>query len=285
MSNAIVPADQRFKILRGTFDRSKASIAKALPKHFDAERLLRIALAAASRNPRLLECTPQSILMATIQAGMLGLEPETPLGLAYLVPYQNRSKNCYEAQFIPGYRGLVKLAHQSGVVSQVRSRVVYSGDVFDVEYGITEKLKHTPSFDDSTERKVVAVYAVAEFKDGPPQFEVMTFSQIESIRARSKSGSSGPWVTDWVEMGRKTVLRRLCKSLPLTTELAGALDAQARAEGGDAPDYGELVTVFAEDDGDRQLGDGTGSQTASASLKATLATNAGKVAAEAAAQG
>lgn len=253
-TRAIAPKEDKLATLKGLFEKSKPSLAAVLPRHMTPERILKIALSAASRTPLLLQCTPQSILLAVMQCAQLGLEPNTPLGLAYLVPYKNNKKDVdgrwnsvYEAQFIPGYRGLIKLAHQSGDVVTIRSRVVRDGDHFEVELGSDERLVHRPNLslgEDEELRPMVAVYAVAVFKSGATQFEVMSKAQIDSLRKRSKASEGGPWSTDYEEMARKTVLRRLCKSLPLSTELASALDAQARAESGEVPDYGEIAEVI-----------------------------------------
>lgn len=260
MGKEIVAHKDRLSNLRGMFEKAKPGIAAVLPKHLTAEKILKIVLSAASRTPTLLECTAESILLAVMQSASLGLEPNTPLGLAYLIPYKGKDGR-YECQFIPGYRGLIKLALQSGDVTTIRTRVVHKDDEFLVEYGTTERLTHRPklgSSDDAADPSVIAVYAVAEFKGGSVQFEVMTKDQIDMIRARSRSSGSGPWATDYEEMARKTVVRRLAKYLPLSPELAATLEAQARVEAGDGPDYGDIVESVPALSGDahRALGNG-----------------------------
>lgn len=240
-TRAIVPASQKLNTLRSLFDRSKSSLAAVMPKHLTPDRLLKITLSAASRTPALLDCTPESVLLAVMQCAQLGLEPNTPLGLAYLIPFDNTKTRRKECQFIPGYRGLIKLAQQSGEISDLRSRVVYEGDHFRVEYGMTEKLEHIPAMTGEN-RAIVAVYAIATIKGSTvPHMEVMTVNEIVAIKNRSRSGNNGPWVSDLSEMARKTVIRRICKSLPLSVEMGTALAAQAVAESGDAPDFGELA--------------------------------------------
>jgi len=242
-TRAIVPASQKLNTLRGLFEKSKGSLAAVMPKHLTPDRLLKITLSAASRTPALLDCTPESVLLAVMQCAQLGLEPNTPLGLAYLIPFDNTKTRRKECQFIPGYRGLVKLAHQSGDIADLRSRVVYEGDEFHVEYGLTEKLVHVPAMS-SGKREIIAAYAVATLKSSAiPHIAVMTRAEIDAIRSRSRSGNSGPWSTDFAEMARKTLIRRICKGLPLSVELGVALNAQAVAESGDAPDFGELADV------------------------------------------
>lgn len=249
---AIVASKDRQKTLKDLFHSAQSSIAAVLPKHLTAERILRITLAATSQNPTLLECSPRSILLATLQAAQLGLEPNTPLGLAYLVPHRNKKTGQHEAQFIPGYRGLIRLAVQSGDVVVVHSRVIHARDEYDVAYGLDPKLTHRPYIPacdakpaDCDPGPLVAVYAVAELKTGGKVFEFMSRAQVDAIRHRSKASDGGPWVTDYEEMARKTAIRRLCKSLPLATELLGrALDAQARAEEGEAPDFSEVASAL-----------------------------------------
>ena len=119
-------------------------IAKALPTVMTPERFTRIALSAVGNTPKLAVCTPQSFLGAMMNAAQLGLEPNTPLGQAYLIPYENRKKGITECQFQIGYKGLLDLAYRSGEVSMVDAQVVYENDKFDYELGLNPILKHKP---------------------------------------------------------------------------------------------------------------------------------------------
>lgn len=238
---------QKIDTLRSMFERSKSNIQALLPKHLDAEKLTKIVLSAASRTPELLDCSPQSILLASMQSASLGLEPNTPLQVAYLVPYWNRKTNQKEAQFIPGYRGLITLAVQSGAVLSVQARAVHANDLFEVSLGTDEHIKHVPDLEDPGELR--AVYAVAKLKTGEVVFEVMTLKEVERIKNLSKASKFGPWVDHFEEMARKTVIRRLAKNLPMRTdrdEFVRALDHQARAEAGEAPDYGDVIDTIGE---------------------------------------
>ncbi len=207
----------------------------ALPKHLTPERLARVALTAISSNPRLLECTRESLALALIEAGQLGLEPNGVMGQAYLVPYFNGKTKKYEAQFQVGYRGLIDLARRSGEVAKIEARVVREGDHFEYEYGLTPKLVHRP--DPSGNGEITHVYAIAWLRDADPIFEVMTRDQVEAIRRRSKAADSGPWVTDYEAMARKTVVKRLCKYLPLSPEAEAAIEADNRR------DVGQIVRI------------------------------------------
>lgn len=230
--SAIAKIDPRQSNLKGLFDRSKGAIAQVVPRHLTADRILKVALAATGRTPKLLECTQTSILQSVMQAAQLGLEPGGPLGHAYLVPYYNKPKDGpgrMECQLIVGYRGLIDLARRSGQIDSIEARAVYERDKFKFAYGLVQVLEHEPHMDGDAGR-LVAVYAIARIKGGLPQVEVMTRAQVDGIKAKSKAKDFGPWVDHYDEMARKTVVRRICKYLPLTVELAEAIDADERGE-------------------------------------------------------
>lgn len=205
----------------GTF---QASLSDVLPKHLTPERVVKMALVAASRQPLLFKCTKESFLQAIMKSAELGLDCSGTLGRAYLVPYFNSKIGAYECQFIPGYQGLIELARRSGNIARIESRVVYEKDSFTVEYGLDQKLVHTPSLI-ADRGAMQCVYAIAELMDGSRQMEVMTRDEVEGIRLRSRAKDNGPWKTDFTEMARKTVIRRIAKYLPLSTELQKAFEA------------------------------------------------------------
>lgn len=210
------PQKQTYATVSQMLEKSRDSIAAALPRHLTVERLTRVALGELRTNPKLLECQPASLMSAIVKASQLGLEVGSAMGHAYLVPYKT------EATLIIGYRGMLALARRSGEIQSITARVVYSRDTFDLEYGLEEKLRHIPSTDEDP-GQVTHVYAVAKLVDGGIQYEVMTRAEVEAIRRRSRAGGSGPWVSDWNEMARKTVLRRLFKYLPMSIEMADSL--------------------------------------------------------------
>lgn len=215
-------------------------------KHIDAinavaastvtpERMVRLVCAAASREPMLAECTPLSIIRSLTQAAEIGLEVCSGANEAYLIPRWNGKARCREATFLPGYQGLIKLARESGSVRNIEARIVYANDTFDYELGLTPSIKHRPTLNHDR-GDIVAVYAVAFLVDGGTQFEVMTRSEIDAIMNRAKDGKDGfsPWKSDYGEMARKTVVRRLAKYLPKKSKnLSAALEIQARAEAGE----------------------------------------------------
>jgi recombination protein RecT len=217
--------------LNALLKRAEPQIKMALPRHMTPERMLRVALTAAQRTPDLLKCDPLSFVGAVVQASQLGLEPDGALGHAYLVPFNNRKTGRMEVQLIAGYRGLIDLARRSGSVNAISAHVVYEKDEFSFVYGLEEKLEHKPYM--GKDRGVaVCVYAIARLKDGGYAFDVMPVSEVEKIRNKSKAGNSGPWQDHWDEMARKTVIRRLCKYLPLSPEIHRAIGLDEMADAG-----------------------------------------------------
>jgi len=232
-SSAIVPVQERMDNLKNALTNAMPSIRAVAANALKPERLIKVAVAACSRNPILLQCTASTVVRSVIQACELGLEAGSALGEAYLVPFKNNQTNRYECQMIPGYRGLIALARRSGQIAQLEARVVYDGDEFDVAYGMEPTLIHRPSIH-GDRGKLAFVYAIARFVGGGTQWEVMTHQEIESIRMRSQTGrqNKGPWNTDYEEMARKTVVKRLVKYLPLSVEMAQAVALDNAVEDG-----------------------------------------------------
>lgn len=201
-------------------EQMKGEMARALPKHLDADRLARIALTEVRRIPDLAKCTQASFGGAIMTCAQLGLEPGVT-GEAYLLPFQNRRKGIYEVQLIIGYQGMAKLFWQSPLAKSLDAQAVYENDDFDYAYGLEPKLYHRPSLGERGKAK--AYYAVATLTNGGAAFIVMSPADIEKIRARSRAKDDGPWKTDYDAMARKTCLRQLFKLLPKSAVLAQAL--------------------------------------------------------------
>lgn len=214
--NAVEQANGGAPTVFTMLEQLKPEIAKALPAHMNAERMARIGLTVIRQTPALGRCEPASLLGALMTCAQLGLEPG-PLGEAYLVPYGN------QVTFIPGYRGLIKLAWQSGQLTSIAAHTVHANDEFDYEYGLDPKLVHKPALKNRGE--VIAVYAAAVFKNGGSAFIVMSIEDVEAIRTRSRASANGPWKTDYDAMARKTAVRQLIRWLPLSSELANVQTA------------------------------------------------------------
>lgn len=224
------------------------AIKAALPSVMTPERFSRITLSALSATPKLKECTPQSFLGAMMTAAQLGLEPNTPLGQAYLLPYVNRKKGCTECQFQLGYKGLIDLAYRSGEVSIIQAHTVRENDEFTYELGLDPKLHHVPA--NANRGRAIAYYAMFKTKDGGYGFQVMTIDEINShARTYSKSFSSGPWQTNFDEMAKKTVLKKVLKYAPLKSDFVRGISQDSTVKNeiaqdmADIPDATEYVEV------------------------------------------
>jgi len=233
--------------LRSLFEDMRESIAEAAGKAIQPEQVLRMMQIAASRQPKLFNCTRESVAKAVMDATSMGLDCSGIMGEGYLVPFFNGKIGKLETIFVPGYQGLIKLCLKTGMIRQVEARVVYERDEFSYEYGLEPKLIHRPPADASPRGGVKYAYAVARFADGSTQFEVMDIHELDAIRARHKSRDKkgnefGPWKTDTSEMYRKCPVRRGVKYWPKSEELVRLLEIDNQQFGGDDA-YGEPVDV------------------------------------------
>ncbi len=201
-----------------TSESLKSQISLALPRHMTPDRMMRIALTELRKNPKLAECDPITVVGAVVQSAQLGLELGSGLGHAYLVPFWNNKRRCFECQLIPGYKGFIDLARRSGQIASISARVVYEGDEFRYAYGLDETIEHVPAAKRPSDARITHAYAVAVLKDGAKQMEVMTADEIERVRQMSKQ-PDGVWKEFPAEMARKTAIRRIAKYLPLSPEL------------------------------------------------------------------
>lgn len=199
-------------------------IRRALPSVLTPERFTRMALSALNNSPALRECTPISFIAALMNAAQLGLEPNTPLGQAYLIPYKN--KGVLECQFQLGYRGLLNLAFRSGQMKMIQAHVVREQDMFDFAYGLNPKLIHRPANGSPEDRgEIIYIYGAYTLINGCG-FEVCSKSEIDAFAAKyskSISSSSSPWATSYEEMAKKTVIKRVLKFAPLSVDLQRVL--------------------------------------------------------------
>lgn len=181
-------------------------------------RLYRVTMNYISKNPKLMECAPESIIGCMLISSELGLEFGY-LGQAHMIPYKNKKKNYrLEAQFIPGYQGLMLLAQRTGSIVNTNAAVVYEGDKFQYEYGMNAALRHVPSMEDKKGRQRMCCYAYAKTTSGF-YFTVLSMTDLEKIRAVSQSKDSPAW-KDWTdEMYEKTAFRKLTKLLPKEASL------------------------------------------------------------------
>lgn len=193
-------------------------IKKALPSVLTVERFTRMAVSAMNNTPELAQCTPISVLTALMNAAQLGLEPNTPLGQAYLIPYKN--KGVYECQFQIGYKGFIDLAYRNEQMQTIQAQTVYENDQFDYELGLEPKLVHRPAYTDKGEP--VFFYGLFRTKNGGYGFSVMSKPEMDDFAnkySKSFSTSFSPWKSSYEDMAKKTVIKQALKYAPIKTEL------------------------------------------------------------------
>jgi recombination protein RecT len=229
--NEMKPAEvqgRQLANLRDVLERASAKLAEVAPKHLKADRLVRLLLSAASRNPKILACSPQSVLQFAMKCSETGLEP-IGAGGAWPIPYENRRNNTVELTFIPDYRGLIHCAKRSCCIKDAWAEVVYEGDEFSYRLGLDPALEHTPARRDRG--NLEAAYCVFVMPDGTKRFAVMHADDIARIRSRSRAPNNGPWVTDTAEMWKKTIVRRAMRPFQgYAPSLDEAISADNEAE-------------------------------------------------------
>jgi recombination protein RecT len=202
-------------------DVYKKQFSMALPKHIKPDKFIRVALTALTKNPKLMQCTKESLFSCLLDLSSMGLEPDGRK--AHLIPYNNKKTGQLICTLIVDYKGLVDITRRSGEIADIHADVVCENDKFEYSHGTDSKLNHVMA--KSNRGKVVQAYSFVKLKDGSSSFEIMNIDDVERIHARSKAADDGPWKTDWNEMAKKTVFRRHSKWLPVSSErLNVALD-------------------------------------------------------------
>jgi recombination protein RecT len=194
----------------------------------DVKRIVAGVVHLITTNPDLQQCSWQSLVNAIVTSLRAGLDCTGYWGEGWILPYR-RKDGTVIANFIPGYKGFIKLA-LTGNVQMLEARVVYANDVFEIDYGSEKIVTHKPVIV-GDRGPIIGAYALAWIKGSSrPLFEFMTTEDIEKIRARSRAKDSGPWVTDWPEMARKTVVRRIVKYCNLSDIAKQVIEEADRAE-------------------------------------------------------
>lgn len=245
MSSAIATLRDRHTALAADLERNRERLQAIIPlaTGLTPSRVMAVVLDAVVRQPEILSCTRASIVRSVLQAAEVGLELGSPLGEAYLVPFRNWKKdNQEEAQFVAGYKGLIKLMTMAPEVSHVDARLVRENDAFDYELGTAPKITHRPGLGHMRQRgDIVTAYAVIHYANGGHQFDVMDREELDRIRSSAKAnGKNSPWNAHTDEMFRKCPVRRLSKYARLSplakrcVEL-DELSAMQRGEYGGGP--------------------------------------------------
>lgn len=212
--------EKKPRTLKEVLESVSDQIAAVCPPNVRPERVIRMALLAAHKNPSIAKSTPASVVFSVIQIAAWGLE----IGrTAHLVPFFSKKEGAYICQPMPDFKGLVQMMVQSGEVMKVDGRVVREGDEFEVEFGLDERLVHRPI--PANDAQEIAAYAILTLPDGSKKFDVMWRKEIEKVRATSRSKDDGPWVQWWDQQAIKTVLKRISKQVPLSERTRDVIDA------------------------------------------------------------
>jgi recombination protein RecT len=234
-------------------DRLKDMLMKSWPRiqavignNMSGERLYQLCVSTINKEPKLAECSPESVLSCFMKCSALGLEPSAVdgLGRAYILPYGNRRNGSVEATFILGYKGIIDLARRSGQIKSLHAQAVYQGDEFDTwedETGQHFRFHQARDVEHS-EQTLTDVFVNAQLMTGGFVFEHMTKSEVDQIRRRSKASNNGPWVSDYEAMAKKTVIRRVFPYLPVSVNAASAVGADETT-----PDYTDVFKPVIED--------------------------------------
>lgn len=256
----LVKLDDRVKRLQDVFTRNQSAIVKMVPRTMgDPSRLLRIAYNNIAYNVELLEVSKTERGMASILGGVmealkLGLTIGGPAQECWLVPF--KEKGIPIATLIIGYQGYRNILDRAKSVIALHPRAVWTNDEFDVDFG-TQRIHHKPYWmlGHTESGEFLAAYAIATLARGGVQIEVMPKAEIDAHRARSRAANSGPWVSDYVPMALKTVVRKIAKYLPKSSELlVRALDLDDKADRGVPQDFEIADFVLPADETIKQVG-------------------------------
>lgn len=243
--------------VQSELERLKPQMAMVLPKHITPDRMVRIALTACQNNPKLLQADRKSFFAAIMRSAQLGLEPDGVLGQAYLIPFDKSIQDANgnwtketQVQFIPGYKGLIDLARRSGDVTNIIAKEVCKNDKFKIAWHETPPFLHEqPATGDRGE--VIGFWAMAHFKDGGYHWDYLSKEEIEAIRNQSsgwqsavkfKKEKDSPWHKHFIEMGKKTAIRRIAKYLPMSVQKAVVIDEmEERGQSFHENEFGDIV--------------------------------------------
>ncbi len=201
----------------------------ALPSNVTVERFVQVTMTAVAQNPKMAAglgesaYTRRTFYSAAAKCAQDGLIPDGRE--AAFVTFNNKAEGALQAQYFPMIAGILKKIRNSGELIDITAHVVYEHDEFDYQLGDKEDIHHRPLWR-GDRGKPVAAYAIAHTKNEGTYREVMTEAQIQAVRNVSRAKDDGPWTGDFAdEMRRKTVLRRLSKRLPMSSDLAGVVHA------------------------------------------------------------
>lgn len=229
--NAITTTSPK-RELRGEIEAMADQFKMALPSHIKVDKFQRVVLTAVMSDPELLHADRRSLIASVTKAAQDGLLPDKREG-ALVIFNQKVSKKGEQdewikaVQWMPMIAGVLKKVRQSGEITSITANIVYDKDTFIWSQGDNEAIEHQPPQLGEDRGKAIGVYAIATLKDGYKIREVMDINEIEKVRKVSKTGQFGPWKDWWEEMAKKTVIRRLSKRLPMSTDIEGVINDES----------------------------------------------------------
>lgn len=228
MGNAVAERRENpVEVIRQNLGKMAPQFKAALPAHVSVEKFTRVTMTAVQNTPALVNADRASLFGSIVRLAQDGLLPDGRE--AAIVMFGNK------AQAMPMIAGILKKVRQSGDVAKISAQVVHENDHFVVSYGFDEDVTHNPPPLDKPRGKPIGAYATAVLKDGSRLLEVMSFEEIEKVRNVSRAAKNGPWVQWWGEMARKTVMRRLSKRLPMSTDLEDEVFSRDETMATDTP--------------------------------------------------
>lgn len=241
MENQVAIRESKMESLMELFHRPavQRQLSMAATKHLPPEKVIRVIQTAIRNAPKLMECTPASLLTCLMASATLGLAIEPFLGQAYMVPFRNkRLGNRMEAQFIVGYRGYIALAKRSGEIANINAAMIHQSDYFDLSFGTAPRLEHKPGFGPKKWNDIddwLGAYVVVNYKGGTFSMEFMTTDEIKYVRdTYSRAADGDAWKMRPTEMAIKTVIRKHLKVVPMTVEMAQAVALDEAASIGES---------------------------------------------------
>lgn len=244
-----LPIPARKNSLRELFNSNKDAILARMPRGVNAERLMKIAINAVTQNPKLLDCTRQSVMRSMLQCLELGLEPNTPLGQAYLIPFKS------DCTLVIGYKGYIGLAYKSNVIEYIDYGLVYSNEEYVIERGLNPIFKHIPIMDSAERGDFIFAYCIIGISgSNRALLYTLTENEIKERERSSKMAGKGAWASSRDAMRLKTVIRHALNKAPLSPEerlaMAMAYDKEESYEenGVAVVDDDTFAEVVGEDD-------------------------------------
>lgn len=206
------------EIVRVQLDKMDGEIEAVLPEHISVKKFKRVVLTAIGRNSDLLEADRPSLFAACLDCAQDGLVPDGRKAALVVFKTKVGGRFIKKVQYMPMIAGVYDKVRNTGEISTLSAHVVHADEPF--EYWIDEDgphLRHNPILVGPRGAEIL-VYAICKLKDGSVEMEAMTKAQVEEVRAVSKAAGGPAWSNWWGEMARKTVVRRLSKRLPMSSD-------------------------------------------------------------------